>query len=192
LPVLGTIYRAVTGDTIPEAVRVAGSMLVSGILGGPIGLAINVVTTIAEKVTGIDPEKIVEAQFHPSPSAAAQATPLAASASAAPGVAMAAAAPAPAAAASALSFKPEPAVRSAPLLASGPVAARGPAASGQLAFTPEQLAAYGVRTNAAGNLKLGNIEGADVLNTIELVRLGRAAAAYATAQTMPSMAAAHT
>jgi hypothetical protein len=58
LPVVGTIYRAVTGDTIPEALRLGGSMLVSGLIGGPIGLVTNIGATVAEKATGIDPEKI--------------------------------------------------------------------------------------------------------------------------------------
>jgi hypothetical protein len=58
LPVVGTIYRAMTGDTINEGVRLAGSMLVSGLMGGPIGLATNIATTIAEKVTGIDPDHV--------------------------------------------------------------------------------------------------------------------------------------
>jgi hypothetical protein len=66
LPVVGTIYRAVTGDVIPEALREAGSLLVSGLMGGPIGLGINIVTTLAEKASGIDPEKIVTAALNPS------------------------------------------------------------------------------------------------------------------------------
>ena len=41
VPVVGTIYRAVTGDTIPETARFAGSLVVSGLTGGPIGLAVN-------------------------------------------------------------------------------------------------------------------------------------------------------
>lgn len=58
LPVVGTIYRAVTGDTIPEGLRLGGSLLVSGLMGGPVGLFTTIATTIAEKVTGIDPDKI--------------------------------------------------------------------------------------------------------------------------------------
>jgi hypothetical protein len=50
-------------------------------------------------------------------------------------------------------------------------------------MTPRQLAAYGVRSDAAGTLKLGDITGADVLNTIQLARLDKAAAAYAATQT---------
>jgi len=58
LPVLGTIYRAVTGDTIPETARTVGSFIVSGLIGGPVGLATNAALLAIEKVTGIDPEKI--------------------------------------------------------------------------------------------------------------------------------------
>lgn len=58
VPVLGTIYRSVTGDTIPEAARVVGSFVVSGLLGGPVGLATSVATLVAERVAGIDPERI--------------------------------------------------------------------------------------------------------------------------------------
>ena len=39
LPVIGPLYRAVTGDTIPESARTVGSVVVSGLLGGPIGIA---------------------------------------------------------------------------------------------------------------------------------------------------------
>jgi hypothetical protein len=58
VPVVGTIYRAITGDTIPETARLAGSLVVSGLTGGPIGIAINLGTTALEKLTGIDPETI--------------------------------------------------------------------------------------------------------------------------------------
>ncbi|MGA3403782.1 MAG: hypothetical protein ABSC95_31610 [Acetobacteraceae bacterium] len=54
LPVIGTIYRAVTGDQIPEAARRIGSFVASALLGGPIGAAINVALMVAEKITGID------------------------------------------------------------------------------------------------------------------------------------------
>ncbi len=137
LPVVGTIYRAVTGDVIPEALQRLGSMLVSGLMGGPIGVGINIATTLAEKVTGIDPEKIVA--DHINPPAAIAATP-------------AASPPA------------------------DTVAVSGP-------LTPAQLAAYGVSSDASGTLKLGAIEGADVLNAIQLAGLSRlAAATYAANQ----------
>ncbi len=58
VPVVGTIYRAITGDTIPESARFAGSLVVSGLTGGPIGLALNAGVTLAEHLFGIDPEKI--------------------------------------------------------------------------------------------------------------------------------------
>ena len=66
-----------TGDTVSEPVREAGSLLFSVLLGGPIGLISSIATTIAEKITGIDPEKIIAAQFHTvNPEAVAQdATP---------------------------------------------------------------------------------------------------------------------
>jgi hypothetical protein len=151
LPVVGTIYRAMTGDVIPEALREGGSLLVSGLMGGPIGLITSIAETIAEKATGIDPEKIVTAMFNgPAPVAAASAAP--------PAV--------------------EPVSTSAPAQASAPAVPR-------VAITPEQLAAYGVRPDASGASKLDGAGGADVLNGIELVRLGQASAAYAANQATP-------
>lgn len=149
LPVVGTIYRAVTGDVIPEALREAGSLLVSGLLGGPIGLLTNIVATLAEKITGIDPEKIAVAEFHPVP------PPVAAP------------------------VQPPVAKAIVPIQIATTDPAKAPA---QLALTQQQLAAYGVRSDTSGTLKLGNLEGADVLNTLQLVRLGKAAAAYAANQ----------
>lgn len=58
LPVVGTIYRAMTGDTIPEAARFAGSLVVSGLTGGPLGVAVNVGTTVLEHALGLDPERL--------------------------------------------------------------------------------------------------------------------------------------
>jgi hypothetical protein len=58
VPVVGNIYRAVTGDIPPEPARIIGSFIASGLAGGPIGLAINAVVTAAEKITGIDPDHI--------------------------------------------------------------------------------------------------------------------------------------
>jgi hypothetical protein len=148
LPVVGTIYRAVTGDVIPEGVRRFGSMLVSGLAGGPVGLAINIATTLAEKVTGIDPDKIVTAELNPLRATAG-------------------------------------ATAQSPVIP--PQAASAPAAPVAGAWTPEQLTAYGVSTNTAGNLTLGTIEGADVLNAIQLANLNKAAAAaYAANQPVAS------
>jgi hypothetical protein len=161
LPVVGTIYRAVTGDVIPEALRDLGSMLVSGLLGGPIGLGMTIGTLVAEKVTGIDPEKIFAT---PSKAVASAVDPVKALPE----------------------TTPAPSASSPPAL--GPSAYGSPvdagAASAQLAWSSTQLAAYGVRSNSSGTLTLGDIEGADVLNTLQLVRLGHAAATYAANQTM--------
>jgi hypothetical protein len=148
IPVVGTIYRALTGDVIPETLREAGSLVVSGLVGGPIGLITNIAMTIGEKATGIDPEQIAAAHLGP----AANAT-----------------APTPAAVTSAAAMPTDP--------------------SPAVALTSEQLAAYGVRTAPSGVLKLGDIQGADVLNSIQLQRLGKASAAYAaTLNTAPAVA----
>ncbi len=64
LPVVGTIYRAVTGDTIPDTVREAGSLVVSGLTGGPVGLGISLAAMAVERITGIDPEAIGERLLH--------------------------------------------------------------------------------------------------------------------------------
>ena len=58
LPVVGNIYRALTGDCPPPALCMFGSFVVSGLTGGPVGLLLNAAATVAEKVTGIDPDHI--------------------------------------------------------------------------------------------------------------------------------------
>lgn len=72
IPVVGSIYRAVTGDEGDPNVRFFGSLAVSGLTGGPIGLGIN----ILEKITGIDPEAIAFRWLgiHPHEAAHAAAT----------------------------------------------------------------------------------------------------------------------
>jgi hypothetical protein len=152
LPVVGTIYRAVTGDVIPEPLRFFGSLLVSGLLGGPMGVAISLATTAAEKITGIDPEKIVAAQFHGAATPTTAATPTIAAATEVPTI--------------------SPATSSEPT----------PSASITFPMTAAQLAAYGVSVDASGGLRLGDISGADVLNVIELSRHAQATAAYAANQ----------
>ncbi len=154
VPVVGTIYRAVTGDTIPETARFAGSLVVSGLTGGPVGIGINVATTALEHLLGIDPEKIgdgILAELGISPDRAAAAQAAAASAPAAASSAAAPSAPAPA--------HPAPAA-----VASG--------------WSPAQLAAYGIHQTAGGDLRHGADTGADVLNGLELAQLqGTATAA---------------
>jgi hypothetical protein len=141
LPVVGTLYRAITGDTIPRPLREAGSLLVSGLIGGPIGVATNLAMLGFEKITGIDLEEVeqnVITALMPD-----KATPVAASA-----------APSPAA------------------VATAPAAPAAPAPSGSaaepVAWTPAQLAAYGVVKGADGELHRGGLSGADVLNALQL------------------------
>ena len=57
IPVVGTLYRAVTGDTIPAAVREAGGLVVSGLTGGPVGVAMALGTDLVERAVGFDQEK---------------------------------------------------------------------------------------------------------------------------------------
>jgi hypothetical protein len=73
LPLVGTIYRAATGDVIPEPLRDAGSIVAGGLLGGPVGALTSIAVILAEKITGIDPEKIAAARFHPAAPAAVAA-----------------------------------------------------------------------------------------------------------------------
>jgi hypothetical protein len=145
IPVIGTIYRAVTGNVIPEPVRDAGSMLFSGLIAGPIGVATNAGALAAEKLTGLDPEKLgdkllAEIGIHGEAPVKIEV----AQEPAKPAL------PAPP--------KPDPAA----------------------AWSASQLAAYGVTTTTNGDLKLGALEGSDVLNTLELDRLqAQATAQYA-------------
>lgn len=48
LPVIGTIYRAITGDTIPAPMRLFGSIVGGLLTGGPIGLATAIVGNFIE------------------------------------------------------------------------------------------------------------------------------------------------
>ena len=57
IPVVGTLYRAVTGDTIPSTVREAGGLVVSGLTGGPVGVAMAVGADLVERAVGFDQEK---------------------------------------------------------------------------------------------------------------------------------------
>lgn len=151
LPVVGTIYRAVTGDTIPEAVRIAGSALVSGLISGPVGIATSLATTAIEHATGIDPEEIAARWLglkHPAASAAAT-MPVAAAQ-------VAAAAP-------------------------GGGAQNMSAGLGAGAFSAAALRQAGVTRGADGTLARGEERGADVLNGLELARLSGGVAAYARA-----------
>lgn len=50
IPVVGSIYRAITGDTIAPAARVIGG----GLFGGPMGLIASAFNAIIEQTTGSD------------------------------------------------------------------------------------------------------------------------------------------
>jgi len=50
LPVVGTIYRALTGDEVHPALRIAVSGVASLVLGGPIGLAATMLVAVADEV----------------------------------------------------------------------------------------------------------------------------------------------
>lgn len=54
LPVVGTIYRAVTGDRVAEPMRIMGSIVASGLMGGPLGLALSAGSALVQHLTGID------------------------------------------------------------------------------------------------------------------------------------------
>jgi len=150
MPVVGTIYRALTGDEIPEMLRRAGSLVVSTLVGGPIGAITNIATTILEKITGFDIDKTMQAALGGHPSGTTQPS----------------SAPATSEAATALLQVPA---------AVAPDAASKPLSSAQ-------LTAYGVSTAKDGTLTMGNVSGADVLNTLELKRIQDISAAYGGAQ----------
>jgi hypothetical protein len=152
VPVVGTIYRAMTGDVIPESARFAGSLVVSGLTSGPIGLAITLGASALERLTGVDPEaigttmladigigggKTMPAQTDAKAKAKTKAVPAASAAQ-----------PAPIAA--------QPAVD----------------AGGAHPWSVAQLTAYGVVRGEDGALARGAVSGADVLNGLELTRLG--------------------
>ena len=151
VPVVGTIYRAVTGDTIPESARFAGSLVVSGLTGGPVGLALNVGATMLEHLLGIDPERIgdqVLAKLGIGSGAAEGAT-----------------AAAPPAAQEAGPAPPSGAAAVQDASGSAPAAGR--------AWSSAQLTAYGISHDPRGGLTRGGESGADVLNSLELARITR-------------------
>ena len=61
LPIVGTVYRALSGDTIKPEMRVVGGAL----YGGPIGLALAVADSAVEEVTGRDTGGNIVAIFAP-------------------------------------------------------------------------------------------------------------------------------
>ncbi len=66
IPIIGSIYRAITGDVIAPAARVVGGAL----FGGPIGLVASVANAIFEQTTGKDVGEQALALFSPNSKAA--------------------------------------------------------------------------------------------------------------------------
>ncbi len=158
LPVVGTIYRATTGDTIPQTARIAGSLVLSALTGGPVGVALNVGSTLLEQLVGFDPETmgqrlLADIGIGSAPANAGHAR------TATQGGAVASA-PASSAAAG-------PAAAVATNESSGQVSPGGSTGSVR-AWTATQLAAYGISQGAGGTLTRGSLSGAEVLNTLEL------------------------
>ena len=140
IPGVGAIYRAITGDEGNTDLRFVASLGTSFALGGPVGVGI----TVAEKITGFDPEKIgrhlLAGLFHSSPAKTA--------ASAAPGGT----------------------AGTATTTGTGTATASAMAGTAR-PWTAEELSAYGVRTGQDHELAAGSLGSADVLNTLELHRI---------------------
>ena len=151
LPVIGTIYRAVTGDQIPEAVRRIGSLVVSGLLGGPIGVAVNLAVMVAEKLTGVDLDQTGQNCWPAARRLPARRT---------------------------TPRRHRRPCRSSTLTRPPHQLSPSQASSPSQPWSPAQLAAYGVTTTGDSMLKLANLTGADVLNALELLRIQGASAAY--------------
>jgi hypothetical protein len=147
LPVIGTIYRAATGDVISPEARFAGSLVVSGLTSGPIGVAVNLGASALERLTGIDPDAIGSRLL----------ADIGIGSHAAPAHIYAKAGTKPAQPASASTPAPAPAALQAET---------------EKPWSAAQLAAYGVVQGAGGILTRGTMSGADVLNSLELTRLG--------------------
>ena len=50
LPVIGTIYRAITGDTVNPALRVGVATAISFVVGGPFGIAGAMLGVVADEI----------------------------------------------------------------------------------------------------------------------------------------------
>ena len=176
VPVVGSIYRAVTGDQIPEVARRIGSLVFSTLLGGPIGAATNIATLAAEKITGIDLDKAEQSVLVSlglaSPSSPAVANAATGSLASAASGTTAAAGGGTVAQAGHAQTSGQAAPAAAPAIAAAATATPQP-------WSAAQLTAYGVTRNAGGELQLANTSGADVLNTLELARIKQAQVAYA-------------
>lgn len=141
IPVVGTIYRAITGDEIPEAARNIGSIVVGGLIGGPMGLAGNMALLAFRKLTGVDMDQVgqnlladIGIGHHTAKDSAGAAM-----------LALPIAAPA------------EPTLQDA--------------GTRTTAWSAAQMRAYGVVTEPDGTPRQGDVSGSDVLNGLLLAEL---------------------
>ena len=74
LPVVGTIYRAVTGDTGNPQLHVAGSLVTGLLTGGPIGVLTSLVGMVADHFLHFD--RIAAALFGTTAPVATAASPM--------------------------------------------------------------------------------------------------------------------
>ena len=156
VPVVGIIYRAVTGDTIPESARFAGSLVVSGLMGGPVGIGINVGTTMLEHLLGIDQEKIGDEILAAIGIGGGETPASTGTAGASPSAPVS-----------------DPVAQTSPAPSPAPAATGEAAATATGGWSPAQLAAYGVGQNSRGVLTRGSDTGADVLNGLELAQIAQ-------------------
>lgn len=56
LPVVGMIYREITGETVPAAERIAVSAATGALFGGPLGVLGTIVSTLIEELWRIGPD----------------------------------------------------------------------------------------------------------------------------------------
>lgn len=169
IPVVGTLYRAITGDTIPDGARAAGSLAFSGLVFGPFGLLTSAATTVLGKLTGLDPDEMGRSMLRnvkPGDGSAQgdAAYPVAASPNDDAGTVLAAGAQSSlvAFAAVPLSAAPAAAVAAVPADSDGP----------RRVVPPAQLAAYGANRAPGGAPPRDDAGAADALNALELMRIG--------------------
>ncbi len=157
IPVVSTVYRAVTGDTIKPTARVMGGML----YGGPVGAAFAAASAVVEDVAGEDPGAGImtalglgrEAPVPSTAVAGAVAAPSGLIAEATTRPAVPAAAPAATVAAAPVPAKPAALAANMPQLSPAAFDAlmRSVGATPEAAAAPETAAAPAATTAAAGS-----------------------------------------
>ena len=56
LPLVGMLYRQITGDTLPAPLSILGSVAVGAVLGGPIGIAGSIAFNLAAELFRMGPD----------------------------------------------------------------------------------------------------------------------------------------